>query len=201
MTPWQSHRASCLSTAVSLYLKSRPEAPKIWGQLDLNRDDYHFDPIEIRSTSLLVDLADRWRQLDQTHSQYTDLSNVALVIFSIISNGIGVEASISLGWDVSGWRQSKTTGETLRENLLARHFVPPNNRILRSTDPEVYATNTENGSEMKKEAEERILHRMGMVPDFLEMWQGSETYRLPRRNLALNTSRWLPCNTFRTWKR
>jgi hypothetical protein len=34
--------------------------------------------------------------------------------------------------------------------------------------------NTENDSEMKKEAEERQLHRMAKVHDFLEMWQGSQ---------------------------
>jgi len=33
--------------------------------------------------------------------------------------------------------------------------------------------NTENDSEMRKEAEERKLHRMAKVHDFLEMWQGS----------------------------
>jgi hypothetical protein len=34
--------------------------------------------------------------------------------------------------------------------------------------------NTENDSEMKKEAEERKLHRMAKVHDILEMWQGSQ---------------------------
>jgi hypothetical protein len=42
-----------------------------------------------------------------------------------------------------------------------------------ATDPEVDTTNTENDSEMKKEAEERKLHRMAQVHDFLEMWQCS----------------------------
>jgi len=43
-----------------------------------------------------------------------------------------------------------------------------------STDLELDTTNTENDSEMKKEAEERTLHRMAKVHDFLEMWQGSQ---------------------------
>jgi hypothetical protein len=34
--------------------------------------------------------------------------------------------------------------------------------------------NIENHSEVKKEAEERTLHRMAMVPEFLEMWQGRQ---------------------------
>jgi hypothetical protein len=34
--------------------------------------------------------------------------------------------------------------------------------------------NTENDSEMKKEVEERTLHKMAKVHNFLEMWQGSQ---------------------------
>jgi len=34
--------------------------------------------------------------------------------------------------------------------------------------------NTENDSEMKKEAEEWKLHRMGKVGNVLDMWQGSQ---------------------------
>jgi hypothetical protein len=45
---------------------------------------------------------------------------------------------------------------------------------LAGTDPELDTTNTENDSEIKKEAEERKLHRMAKVYDFLEMWQGSQ---------------------------
>jgi len=35
-------------------------------------------------------------------------------------------------------------------------------------------TKTENHMEMKREVEERKLHRMAKVHDFLEMWQGSQ---------------------------
>jgi hypothetical protein len=41
--------------------------------------------------------------------------------------------------------------------------------------------NTENDSEMKKEAEERKLHRMAKVHDFLEMWQGSQNLRATQK--------------------
>jgi len=99
---------------------------------------------------------------------------VARDIFSFIPHGVGVEASFSLGRDVNGWKQSKTTGETLREEVGIRKFAQANNGILASTDPELNTTNTENNSEMKKEAEERKLHRMAKVHDLLEMWQGSQ---------------------------
>jgi len=84
-----------------------------------------------------------------------------------------VEASFSLGRYVISWRQSKTTGETLNENFVVRQFARANNGILAGTDPELDTMNTENNSELKKEAEERKLHRMAKVHDFLEMWQGS----------------------------
>jgi hypothetical protein len=79
-----------------------------------------------------------------------------------------VEASFSLGQDVIGWRQSKTTYKFLPENVVARQLARANNGILAGTDLGSNATFTENDSEMKKQAEER---------------------KLPRRNLALNISR------------
>jgi hypothetical protein len=85
-----------------------------------------------------------------------------------------VEVSFSLGQDVIGWRQSKTTGEILRKKVVVRQFARANNGILVGTDPELDTTNTEKDTEMKKEAEETTLHRMAQVRDFLEMWQGSE---------------------------
>jgi len=93
-------------------------------------------------------------------------------ISSIIPHGVGVHTSLSLGRDVIGWRQSKTTGETLHETVIERQFARANNGIVAGTDPELDSTNTEIDSEMKKEAEERTLHRMGQVDDILEMWQG-----------------------------
>jgi len=45
---------------------------------------------------------------------------------------------------------------------------------LAGADPDLDTMNNENDSEMKKEAEDRKLHRMAKVHDFLEMWQGSQ---------------------------
>jgi len=173
-TPGRSDRAARLLTAAWLYLNSPPEAPKNWGQINPNLNDYHSDPMKISSTFWIPDITDWWRQQEETHSKYADLSNVARDIFSIIPHGVGVEASFSLGRNVIGWRQPKTTGETLREKVVVRQFAWANHGILAGTDPELNTTNTENESEMKKEAEERKLHRMAKVHDFLEMWQGSQ---------------------------
>jgi hypothetical protein len=90
-------------------------------------------------------------------------------IFSIIQHGVGVEASFSLGRDVVGWRQSKTTGETVREKVVVWLFARVKNGILAGSDRELDLTNTENDSEMKKEADKRKLCRMAKVYDVLEM--------------------------------
>jgi hypothetical protein len=104
----------------------------------------------------------------------TKLCNVARDIFSIIPHGVGAEASFSLGRDVISWRQSKPTSETLYEKVVVQQFVQGNNGILPGSDPGLDNVNTENESEMKKLVEERRLHRMVKVHDFLEMWQGSQ---------------------------
>jgi hypothetical protein len=58
---------------------------------------------------------------------------------------------------------------------------------LAGTDPELDTTNRENGSEMKHEAEERKLHRMAKVHDFLETWQGSPNLlATPKESRAQN---------------
>jgi len=79
--------------------------------------------MEISSTFWLPDKTDWWCQHEETHSEYTDLSNVACTIFSIIPHGVGVEASFTGGQDVIGWRQSKTTGETIRETVVVTQFA------------------------------------------------------------------------------
>jgi len=179
-TPVWSDRAAPLLTAARLYLNS-PEAPKNWGQINPNLNDYHSDPMEISSTFWIPDITDWWRRQEETPSKFADLPNVARHIFSIIPHGVGVEANFSLGRDVIGWRQSKTTGKTLREKVVVRQSARANNRIFAGIDPELHTTNTQNDSKMKKEAEERKLHRMAKVHDFLEMWQGSQNPRATQK--------------------
>jgi len=111
------------------------------------------------------------------HSKYTDLAYVARELFSVIPHSVGVESSFCLGRDVIGWGQSKTTRDTLREKVVVRQFAQANNGILAGDKLESDTTNTENDSEMKKEAEDRKLHGMAKVHDFLGMWQGSQNLR------------------------
>jgi len=136
-TPGRNDRAARPLTAARIYLNSPPEASKNWGQINPNLNDCHSDQMEISSTFWISDITDWWRQPEETHSKYTNLSNVARDIFSIIPHGVRVEASFSLGRDGIGWRQSNTTGETLREKVIVRQFARANNGILAGTDPEL----------------------------------------------------------------
>jgi len=173
-TPGWSNHAVRLLTAAWLHFNSPPEAPKNWGQINPNLNDYHSNRMEISHTFWIPDITNWWRQQEEMRSKYADLSNVACNIFLIILHGVRVEASFSLGRDVIGWRQSKTTGETLHIKVNVSQFARANGGILAGDNPVFDTMNTENNSEMKQEAEERKLHRMAKVHDFLEMWQGSQ---------------------------
>jgi hypothetical protein len=122
--------------------------------------------MEISSTFWIPDITDWWRQQEEIHSKYADLSNVARDIFSIIPQGGQFFPWPSCYWLVA----VKTTGETVREKVVVRQFAGANNGILAGIDPELDTMNTENNSEMKTEAEERKLQRMAKFHDFLEMW-------------------------------
>jgi len=153
-TPGGSDRDAPWWTTARLYSNSRPEAPTNLGQMNPNLNDYHSNRIEISSTFWILDITSWWSQQGETHSAYAYLSNMVGNIISIIAYGVGVEHRNSLGRDVIGGRQSKTTDETLREKVILWHFVPAPNEILPHADPELDTRNTENDSEMKKEVVE-----------------------------------------------
>jgi len=148
ITPGRSDRTAGLSIAARPNLNSPPEAPKNWGHINPNLNDYNSDSMEISSTFWIPDITDWWPQYGETHCKHAKLSNVARDIFSIIPHGVGVEASCSLGRDDIGWRHSTTTGLTLCEKLVVTHLARANMWILVGTDPELDTTNTENDSEM-----------------------------------------------------
>jgi len=104
------------------------------------------------------------------HSKYIDHANVAPDIFSTTPHGVGVEASSSIPQDVIGWRHSIITGETLREQVVVREFACANNGIMAGNNLMSDTTNTENYSELKKEADEKELHRLAKVHNVLDMW-------------------------------
>jgi hypothetical protein len=95
--PGQNDLPACLLSAARLSLNSLSEIPQNWGQTNPNVTDYNSDPIEIGSTFWLPHITDWWRQQEETHSLYADLSNVECEIYCYIAHRVGVEASFSLG--------------------------------------------------------------------------------------------------------
>jgi len=105
---------------------------------------------------------------------YAGLSNVARNLFSIIPHGVRVQACISLGRVLIGWRQSKPTGETLCQKVIVRQYARVDNGILAGIDSVLHTTEAENDIELNREAEERTLHRMAKVHNLLQMWHDSQ---------------------------
>jgi len=111
--------------------------------------------MEISSTYWSPDVTNWWCQPEEPHSKYTDFPNVVRDIIFIIPLGVGVEAGFSLGWDVNGWRQSRTTSETIRDEDVVRQFAWANNRILGGDCAGLFTASADNNLELKKEAEKR----------------------------------------------
>jgi len=114
--------------------------------------------MEISRTFWLPDITDWWRKQEETHSKYADICNLARDIFSIVSQDVGVETSFSHRQDVIGWTQSKTTGGTLHEEVVLRHFTRANNGLLAGDDTVGNANSHDNDMQIMRAAEEKKFH-------------------------------------------
>jgi len=130
--------------------------------------------MEISSAFWILDLTDWSRQSEDTQSNNADLPNVACDTFSNIPHCVGVVASFSVVQDVIAWSDSKSTGKTHREKVVVLQFAGASNTILGGDNQSSDTMNTDNASEMKREVEDKKLHRMAKVHDCLEMWQCSQ---------------------------
>jgi hypothetical protein len=74
---------------------------------------------------------------------------------------------------VIGWRQSKTTGETLRKSVVVRLFAQATYGLLVGDHLALDTMNTDSNSEIMRNVEQMTLHTMAKVQDVLELWQGS----------------------------
>jgi len=166
-----SEHAVLLLTAARHHFHSPPESPQTCGRVNLNLNDYHSEPMVISTIFCIPDISDWWRQQEETHSKYTNLTNVGHNIFSIILHGVGVETSISLVRDVIGRKQSKTTRKTHRDKVVVWQRAWVNNEMLVGDDAALDTRNIENDLEMKIDEEDRKLHRMAKIHHLLEMWQ------------------------------
>jgi len=132
---------------------------------------------------------------------YDDLSNIAPDIFPILPYCVTVEASFSLGRDVIGWRQSKTTGGTLQETFVLREFAWANTGILGGDYTALDITETEHKFKLKTEVESRDCTEWPRSTTFWRCGRAAKTYVLQRRNRAHKTKKSLQYDTFRKWKR
>ena len=80
--------------------------------MNLNVNNRHSDPTDSCSTFWEPDITDLWSQQEETHSKFSDLSNVACNILSIISHNVRVEARLSFVQHDISYRESETTAET-----------------------------------------------------------------------------------------
>jgi len=135
----------------------------------------------ISSRFWLPDITNWWRQQEETHSKYTNLSNVACDIISILPHGVGVEGSFSLGRRVIRWSHSKIRGVTRREKVVGRKFALANHGLQAGDDPILDPSSIDNDLEMKREAEEKKLHRMAKDHTCWEMWPGSQSLRATQK--------------------
>jgi hypothetical protein len=68
MTTGRSYCAArFLITTTKLYLNLLPEAPKNWGQINPNLNEYHFNPMEFSSTCWIPDITNWWCQQEVMH--------------------------------------------------------------------------------------------------------------------------------------
>jgi hypothetical protein len=188
-TPRRREFAVFILTTGRLYLNSPSNAPKNLGQINSNLNDYHSNLLGNSRTFWIPDITHGWHQQEKTHSKYADHSNVAGDIYSIIPYGVRVEASISLGRHVIGWRQTKTTGETLQEKVIVRQCVGACISIVVCDHVALNTRNSQNPLEMLKEVEKRKLYISANVHDFWEMWQGSQNLRATKMKSHPQSSR------------
>jgi hypothetical protein len=90
-----------------LYFNSPAEALQNLRPINPNLNDYHSNPMAISSIFWILDMTDWWRQQENMHSKYSDLSNVAWETDSIVPYAVGVEARFSLGQMLSAGGSQK----------------------------------------------------------------------------------------------
>ena len=78
-------------------------------------------------------------------------------------------------WERCYWLEAvKDLRRDPSQRRLCKAVAQATAGIIARADTELDTMNTDNGSEMKKEVEERKLHRTTKVHNVLEMWQGSQ---------------------------
>ena len=83
---------------------------------------------------------------------------MAGAIFCVVPHSSGVEGGQSLGRDDIGSSHSKTTGESFRKQGVVWQLAHANNGLLAVADPVLDITSTDSNMELKRKAEQKMLH-------------------------------------------
>ena len=114
ITPARALQQDCLMEVARKYINSVNADPAALGQHPPKTDDLKSDnPQELTAAFWKPDVTAYWREQEDSCTQYAPLARMARDVFSVIPHGLGVEASFSLGRDVLGWRQCRTSGDML----------------------------------------------------------------------------------------
>jgi hypothetical protein len=65
--------------------------------------------------------------------------------------------------------------------VVVSQFAGANSGLLAGDDTGFDPNSTDNNMEMKREAEEKMLHRMAKICHILGMWQGSQNLRASQK--------------------
>jgi len=183
-----NHRAQLVGIARQYLENSRIDAASI-GQINPANDDSLTDPDanpnDVTGSFWSPSVAAWWKQQVNTASEYAPMAEMARDIFSVIPHGVGVEASFSLGRDVIGWRQSKTSGSTLQQKVVVRQWARSNQGILADTFSD---TLLDNDVEGKVDAEQSKLKKLATLTDFMHWSKRSSELRAAQKKLRAQNS-------------
>ena len=181
-TPRSASRKAYLMQQARQYLANGRVDPNTLPQNQPQGDDLlSEDPEEVTASFWYPDVGGWWYNQEKMLGEYRDLAKMARDIFSVMPHGVGVEASFSLGRDVIGWRQSKTSGITLQQKVVVRQWARSNDGLF----PEEIGMLdiSDNDNEEKRQKEDRKLNQLASIKDFITFTNESRARKSYQRQV------------------
>ena len=153
------------------YIKSVNADPAALGQHPPKTDNLKSEnPQELTAAFWKPDVAAYWQEHEDSCTEYAPLARMARDVFSVIPHGIGVEASFSLGCDVLGWRQCRTSGDMLQKKVIVRQFSRSNPGILAGAD--IGLPNNATAAQNEQKEEDKKLLKLAGISDHIHFRRG-----------------------------
>jgi hypothetical protein len=181
-TPRRTSRRENLLRIAHQYLDNSRVDPASFGQTNPGGDDTDGDTNpDLASGCFWSASVAAWWKHQVTHvTEYAPLSQMARNIFAVMPHGVGVEASFSLGRDVIGWRQARTSGATLQQKVVVRQWARSNSGQLADASIDRL---TQNDAAAKAKAEQLKLRKLASLTDFLYWSKKSQQFRSAQKVL------------------